>query len=86
LMHGAGLGAVYTVTSLPPACGVNAIDRTFTPIVAQSSAGASLTIKLTVPFCDCGVVFRGLELELPDEHPMEKSVNAAEAAPSITRA
>jgi hypothetical protein len=44
-MVGAGLGAVHTVTALPPPCGTSAMLSNFTPMVAQSSEGASLTIR-----------------------------------------
>src|SRR6516164_2032355 len=73
-------------TSLPPPCGVSETDKILTPIVAQSSVEASLTSRFIVPFCAWGV---GLELlepepEPPDEHPVENSMNIADASPSIT--
>src|SRR5438876_2883404 len=51
LIMGAGVGAVYTVTLPPPPCGTNAIDRTLTPMVAQSSVDASLTNIDTLAVC-----------------------------------
>ena len=70
-MTGAGLGAVYTVTLLPPPCGTSAIDRTFTPMVAQSSDEASLTI--TARFAVCV----GVEVVVPTAEPPELSDTAA---------
>jgi hypothetical protein len=49
LTVGAVAGAVYTVTSLPPPCGTSAMDRTLTPIVAQSSLDESLSSIETLP-------------------------------------
>jgi hypothetical protein len=44
---------------------------------------------LTVPVCACGVVppefVFEFELELPDEHPIERNISAADAAPSTVR-
>jgi hypothetical protein len=37
-------GALYTVTGLPPPCGVSEMLIILTPTVAQSSDGASLMI------------------------------------------
>src|SRR6516165_9826393 len=73
-------------TSLPPPCGVSETDKILTPIVAQSSVEASLTSRFTVPFCGCGVGLGLLELEPepPDEHPIEKKMNADDVSPSIT--
>jgi hypothetical protein len=42
LTYGAGVGAVHTVTALPPPWGRRAMLRSFTPITAQSSDEASL--------------------------------------------
>src|SRR5580698_743005 len=42
---GTVVGAVHTVTALPPPCGMSATLNNFTPMHAQSSEGASLTIK-----------------------------------------
>ena len=50
-MTGTGLGAVYTVTLAPPPCGMSAIDMILTPMVAQSSEEASLTITARFAVC-----------------------------------
>src|SRR5215831_19262556 len=73
-------------TSLPPPCGVKETDKILTPIVAQSSVEASLTSRFTVPFCTWGVGLGLLEPEPepPDEHPVENSMNVADANPCIT--
>src|SRR6516162_3790050 len=73
-------------TSLPPPCGVSETDKILMPIVAQSSVEASLTSRFTVPFCGWGAGLGLLEPEpeRPDEHPVENSMNAADASPSIT--
>jgi hypothetical protein len=61
---GTGLGAEYTVTLLPPPCGMSAIDMILTPMVAQSSDEASLTI--TASFAVCGVEVDVLVVEPPE--------------------
>ena len=45
---GAGVGAVYTVTGAPPPCGTSAMLSTLTPMTAQSSLEASLTMTAIV--------------------------------------
>src|SRR5579863_2022855 len=69
---GAGEGAVYTVTLLPPPCGTSAMERTLTPIVAQSSLEASLTSMET--FALCGAEGGGLmpPLDPPPPHAASK--------------
>jgi hypothetical protein len=63
---------------------VSETDKILTPIVAQSSVEASLTSRFTVPFWAWGVGLELLEPEPPDEHPVDNSVNAADASPSNT--
>jgi hypothetical protein len=43
---------VYTVTALPPPCGIRAIESTLIPTIAQSSEEASLTTTGTLADCD----------------------------------
>src|SRR5271169_6101227 len=73
-------GAVYTVTLLPPPCGISAMDRTLTPIVAQSSVDASLSIVDKLPVCDCGIV--GLVGATPLEPPPPQAASSAAIAPA----
>jgi hypothetical protein len=65
---GTGLGAEYTVTLLPPPCGMSAIDMIFTPMVAQSSDEASLTITARFAVC-VAVEVVVLAAEPPEELP-----------------
>ena len=76
-MTGTGLGAVYTVTLPPPPCGMSAIDMIFTPMVAQSSDEASLTI--TARFAVCV----GVEVVVPTGEPPELSEPPPHAASSV---
>src|SRR5271168_3889968 len=75
-------GAVYTVTLEPPPCGTSAIDRTLTPIVAQSSVDASLNSIETLPVWGVDVVVEVLggvvapPLEPP---PPQAAINTASA-------
>src|SRR5450755_3381787 len=73
---GAGDGAVYTVTLLPPPCGTSAMERILTPIVAQSSLEASLTSIGTVALC--GAELGGVFIEAPEPPPP----HAASSAPA----
>src|SRR5215471_1362879 len=78
LMTGAGDDAVYTVTFAPPPCGMSAMLRTFTPIVAQSSDDASLTKIETVPFW--GVCVMDEEPDPPPPHPLNTNTSAQQIA------
>jgi hypothetical protein len=76
---GAGDGAVYTTTLPPPPWGTNAMDRTLTPIVAQSSVDASLKRSGTLALW--GVEIVGTE-PLPEPPPQAASTAAATLAGS----
>jgi hypothetical protein len=65
---------------LPPPCGTRAIDRTLTPIVAQSSLDASLIIMETLPVCGAGAGVGAVTLEPP---PPQAASNAALAPSSM---
>src|ERR1700722_14152040 len=71
-MVGTELPAVKTLTGLPPPCGTSEMLRIFTPIVAQSSVEASLTIMFTLPLCVPPPPEPRLTLELVP-HAMEKN-------------
>src|ERR1700723_255797 len=79
LTVGAGEGAVYTVTLPPPPCGTKAMERTFTPMVAQSSVEASLMSIET--FALCGAEVGGF-IEPPLEPPPPHAASTALARPS----
>jgi hypothetical protein len=83
-MVGTEFPAVKTVTGLPPPCGTSEILRIFTPMVAQSSEEASLTIIFTLPFCDPASFEPALALELVP-HATEKSGIAAIISPRKIR-
>src|SRR5471032_1468279 len=82
-MIGAGVGAVYTVTGVPPPWGVKEMESTLTPMVAQSSVEASLTVVVSVPFW--GVGLRGVDAELPPPQPTTNIGIAAKLKPRIIR-
>jgi len=63
------------VTFAPPLCGTSAIDRIFTPIVAQSSEDASLTSTAT--FALCGADPCGAVIEEPEPPPHAARIEAA---------
>ena len=83
-MDGTELPAVKTLTGLPPPCGTSEMLRIFTPIVAQSSVEASLTIMFTLPSCVPPPPEPRLALEL-EPHATEKSGIAANASPRKIR-
>src|SRR5216683_3148053 len=83
-MVGTELPAVRTLTGLPPPCGTSEMLRIFTPMLAQSSVEASLTIMFTLPFCVPPPVEPRLALELVP-HATENSGIAANTSPMKIR-
>src|SRR5262249_19354655 len=60
-------------TGAPPPCGVSAMFCTFTPIMAQSSVGSSLTLMARVPVGGGGLL---LFFALVPEPPHAASINS----------
>jgi hypothetical protein len=84
-MVGTELPAVNTLTGLLPPCGTREMLRIFTPIVAQSSVDASLTIMFRLPSCGVPPPFEPrLALEL-EPHATENRGIAANVSPRKIR-
>src|SRR5580700_8013533 len=83
-MNGAGEGAVYTVTLVPPPCGTRAILSTLTPMVAQSSEDASLITIGTLAVVPWDPDVELNRLEEPEEPPPQ-AVSVATMAPQTAK-